>query len=473
VLSQTVTFGPGDLGLLSGRWRREAEVNATARPSSIDRATAEDVVSLATDVGPSPMQVGAVLRLTGPPDLGPAGSDELLRRVCSVPRLRQRLVATRWGCGRPIWVDAPDFDLARHVSHVVCPSPGDDAALLAVAAEVIGGRLPTDRPLWRMTLVTGLGGGEAALVVAFHHVLADGIGGLAVLASLVDGMEAETVTAFPKPPPTAGSLALDALRCRLAAVRSTPEALRLVRAAASEWRGAPRTRAAPTSWNRPTGPRRQLAVVRCELDEIHRTAREHGATVNDVVLAAVAATVGGVLSARGESLEQVVVSVPVSARRETTAGRLGNQVGVVPVALSTSGDPTVRLAEAAAATRAAKEEAGGALPALLGPVFRLLARIGVFGWFIDRQRLVHTFVTNLRGPRDQLGFLGVPITEIDPVALVSGNVTVAFAVLSYAGTLAITIVADPQACPDLEVAGDLLAAELAQFATSRNPTDLT
>ena len=44
---------------------------------------------------------------------------------------------------------------------------------------------------------------------------------------------------------------------------------------------------------------------------------------------------------------------------------------------------------------------------------------------------------------------GARVTGIIPLGAISGNVTVAFAVLSYAGTLAITAIADPEACPDM------------------------
>ncbi|MEV6494352.1 WS/DGAT domain-containing protein, partial [Actinoplanes sp. NPDC051633] len=104
--------------------------------------------------------------------------------------------------------------------------------------------------------------------------------------------------------------------------------------------------------------------------------------------------------------------------------------------------------------------APGDTSALLGPAFRILARLGAYRWFVDRQRLVTTMVTNLRGPEVRLSFLGVPITEVIPVSAITGNVTVAFAVLSYAGTLVITVVADPQLCPALPFLVARLQSEL-------------
>ena len=78
-----------------------------------------------------------------------------------------------------------------------------------------------------------------------------------------------------------------------------------------------------------------------------------------------------------------------------------------------------------------------------------MAKAGVYGWYVNRQHLVNTFVSNLRGPTNQLSFLGQPVTAVIPVSMISGNITVAFMALSYAGTLTVTIVADPQRCPDL------------------------
>lgn len=70
-------------------------------------------------------------------------------------------------------------------------------------------------------------------------------------------------------------------------------------------------------------------------------------------------------------------------------------------------------------------------------------------------------MTNLRGPEERLEIFGFPITGIVPLSVNTGNITVSFAVLSYAGTLTIMIVADPDACPDLPALQQALTEELA------------
>ena len=446
------------------------------QPPPIFRVTADDLMSLVSERESTPLQVGAVLTLDARGGLDPSRAfDILARRITAVPRLRQRLVSTPFGCGRPVWVDDPSFTISNHLIHLPCPVPGGEPAVLVMAAELIGRQLPRDRPLWAATLVTGIGPGEAALIMVFHHVLADGIGGLAVLASLVDGaVEARTArnvvgsaahmlevasTGFPRPGPSRKQLAGDAALSRIRSIRRLPAAVRRLGGAAAELVPAVRVRAAPTSLNTPTGRRRTFAIVRADASRVHRVAHAQGGTVNDVVLTAVAMALHSLLERRGEQAETIVISVPFSARRQTTGGKLGNHSGVIPLAVPCVGNPVMRLLAVAELTRAAKQKQPGASTAVLSPLFRLLARVGLYQKFITRQRMIHTFVSTMRGPGVGQALFGCPIAGILPLSVPTGNVTVSFVVLSYAGELAVTIAADPDTCPDVEVLRSMLAGE--------------
>jgi diacylglycerol O-acyltransferase / wax synthase len=418
-------------------------------------------MSLASERSSTPMQVGAILMLDAPEGLDPARvGAAIAARVCAVPRLRQRLVHLPWGCGRPIWVDDRHFTVDNHLSQLPCPAPGGDSAVLRVAAQMLVTRLPRDRPLWAARLVTDTGHGGAALIVVFHHVLADGIGGLAVLASLVDGASPAADALFPRAVPSRRELAADAASERLHSGRGMRAAMRRLLSGASELRPGLGTRAAPSSLNRPTGPRRRVATVRVDLDDIRSAAHAHQATINDVILSAIAAALHRILALRGERIDQFVISVPFSARRDAGPADLGNQSGIIPIAVSGVGDPVERLEPLAAVTRAARRSERGASTAVLSPFFRVLAHVGLFRWFIDRQRVIHTFVTNLHGPESRLSMVGCPITGIVPLSVATGNVTVSFAVLSYAGSLTVALIADPDTCPDLSELRDVLEEEL-------------
>jgi diacylglycerol O-acyltransferase / wax synthase len=250
--------------------------------------------------------------------------------------------------------------------------------------------------------------------------------------------------------------------------------------------GAPRL--ARTSLNTPTGTRLRFLSIRVDLAAVKAAGRLQNATVNDVVLTAIGGALHQLLEARGAGSPgdgsdgdesrgdgsrgvpfDFVISVPFSGRGQAGAGELGNQSGAIPISVPGVGHPLDRLAAVAATTRAAKLAPAGASTALLGPFFRLLAPLGLFRWFVNRQRTIHTFATNLRGPATPLSIFGCPVTAITPLTVATGNVTVSFAVLSYAGTLAVTLVADPDTCPDLPVLRELLAEEFAGLIDRAQP----
>ena len=154
----------------------------------------------------------------------------------------------------------------------------------------------------------GGGGARSAwrpvgLVLVLHHVLADGLGGLAILSRLVDGADPVRPGRFRSRARPGGELAADAFRSRLrglarfrAGWREPPRSL----AAAG---GVHAPRAVACSILQPTGPRRRFAVARADLAALRAAAHRHGATVNDVLLTAVAGALHTLLDRRGEPIE--------------------------------------------------------------------------------------------------------------------------------------------------------------------------
>jgi class 3 adenylate cyclase len=310
--------------------------------------------------------------------------------------------------------------------------------------------------------VTGCADGSAARVLVLHHVLADGIGGLAVLASLIDGTVHVPVTPFPRPSPARGRLAGEAFAARLRAPRNLPRWWRLLRASMGAGGGLRPPRIAPCSLNQPTGPRRALAVVHADLAPLRDAAHRHGATVNDAILVVVASALHRTLLARGESVRSLTLTVPVSGRHPAEQAALGNMVSPMLVPVPATGSLAERLAQVSAQVRAEKASATGPPPiALLGWLFRPLAAAGGFRWYMNHQRRFHTLVSHVRGPAEPVTFGGSAITSAIPVGLgEAGNATVCFEVLSYAGTVAVTAVADPDRFPDLAALAAALHDEL-------------
>src|SRR4029450_10751759 len=151
----------------------------------IDRIGPMDLTVLGTDRGSGAMNIRAGLAFgtAGGPSLA-AVRAVLAERVPTIPRLRQRLLRVPFGCGRPVWVDDPDFVLDRHLIERDWPAPCGDRQLLDVAAELLCQRLDTDRPLWRAWLVSDPVGGGGAPILGPPHAPADRTRGFATLGSL-------------------------------------------------------------------------------------------------------------------------------------------------------------------------------------------------------------------------------------------------------------------------------------------------
>src|ERR1700743_189939 len=102
----------------------------------MDRLSSFDTSFLENEKGNAHMAIGAVLVFDGP---APSQEDFLAQirsRLHQWPRLRRRLLPPPLGLGTPFWVDDETFDLRRHVDRATLPTPGTDAELRSLAAEL-------------------------------------------------------------------------------------------------------------------------------------------------------------------------------------------------------------------------------------------------------------------------------------------------------------------------------------------------
>lgn len=176
----------------------------------------------------------------------------------------------------------------------------------------------------------------------------------------------------------------------------------------------------------------------------------HDATMNDVFLALVAGGLRRVLLTRGEPVAgaSIRASMAVSLHRGDHS-MSGNNVGTVIVSLPVDVEPTDEfLSAVASATALAKTKQ---LPADSTRLMVVLARLGITRAFIRRQHMINVLTTNLPGPPVALYMAGARLH--DPVAIppIAGNVTVAFAALSYDGGVTLSVLAERASWPDLDL----------------------
>ncbi|OLT01360.1 hypothetical protein BJF90_32430 [Pseudonocardia sp. CNS-004] len=309
-----------------------------------------DLANLWAEDRNTPSQIALIGELAAEPLRDAAGHldvqrvrAELARRVRRIPELGRRIRWTRPGEGRPVWVHDAAFDPLDHITAATLPAGTD---LAAWCADRVVRRLDPARPLWRIEIVDGLPGRRFGLLIVLHHVLADGLTGIAIAGRLLDTCPDDRAEAArpstESPVPTHRALVADARHARrravTAALRAIPRipatllrTVRQVRDAAGDLRET----APKTSLRRRVGPGRRLVLVRFPLEEVRAAGRTAGATVNDVLLAAVTSGLRELLLARGERVDGLTLraSMPVGV---TGAGQTSAMLLLgLPV-----GDPT-------------------------------------------------------------------------------------------------------------------------------------
>lgn len=464
----------------------------------MERLSALDAEFLHVEDGIAHMHLAGACVFEGPiPEYGDV--EQLLRsKLHLIPRYRQRVRSVPLELGRPVWVDDPHFDLGFHLRHAALPAPGDAAALDSLMGRVMSLPLDRERPLWEVWFVEGLAQDRWALLFKVHHCMIDGIAGVQLLTVLLDLTRevepVEEVAWEPEPEPSGAAKVLDAwsgLASDVAELgKGLPRALTnpvgTARTVGTTVGGLARylrglAAGEPHSLSGSIGPHRAWSHSEVSLAEVKEVRAAFGGTVNDVVLAVVAAGYRELLLWRGDDADRAEVTsmVPVSTRREDARGVPDNRVSMVlcelPVHLA---DPLERLRsvqEQMGEAKASHEADAGevvtqavdlAPPMVVGPLSRLIIRA------LRRrpQRLIDTVTTNVPGPQFPLYCLGREMVSYLPYVPIYHGVRVGTAILSYNGKLAFGVTGDRTSVPDVHVmAGAFPAAldELRELAATR------
>ena len=293
-------------------------------------------------------------------------------------------------------------------------------------------------------------------MVVFHHAMADGVGSAALAAALLDAAPVTTQppsTWRPAPAPSSWQLRREAVTARLAALS------KLVSRTAHRSGGRSDVRETVTAV-RTTAPRLQLpvpataergiAAMTWPLEDLRAVAHAHGATVNDVLLAATVAGLRALLVERGRSVAGLAVRVSVPVAGRPGSRNAGGTIPMVLTVLADEPDPVRTLHAISAVTARAKahrrRDYAGLFASPLMPAS--LVRLAI-GWMVRHSAgHVNLYLTNVPGPAQRLWLRGAQLRTGYPIPPIAAGVPLAVGALSYAGTLALTVNGDPRPeCP--------------------------
>ncbi len=432
------------------------------------------------------MHIGAVCRLDGevPYEAYKASVEAKLARL---PRFRERVVQAPLFLGHPTWETDHDFDISNHVLLHEVPAPGNEKAMSAVINEIIATPLDRSRPLWELHILHGLRDGTSTIVSKVHHAMVDGVGGNAILTTILDLNPRAEIPQYeddyePSEPGSTGTRVLDALwdsaRSALDSMyeyqTATFEGLRsfdrhrltntleLIREAAPELARPPRR----LPFNGRCKGERSLVWTEFSFAEARAVRSALGGTVNDLILSCLAGAVGRYseehgVKTRGRTMR---VMVPVNVRPADADADLGNLVSVLPVDLPLDvKDVRHRIGLIRERTRVLKRgrvaEGVNVMTSLLGAVPPPL-QAGAGALAASPFPVFNIVCTNVPGPQIPLYALGHRLLAYYPYVPVGFDMGVGCAIFSYDQTLHVGFNSDTNACPDVEVLRDAFDAEL-------------
>jgi diacylglycerol O-acyltransferase / wax synthase len=373
----------------------------------------------------------------------------LEKRLLAFDRFRQRVVEAPFGIGPPRWVEDVNFDIDAHLHRIALPAPGDQAALQVLVGDLMSTPLDMSKPLWQIHLVEGYRGGSAFLA-RLHHCIADGIALIQVLLSLTDtSPRPGRATAIPRPAP-AGSWLAAPLGAVASLLANPLELVELAQGGISVADTLQRLVLLPpdpkTVLKGALGVSKRAAWSEMvPLKNIKAAGARHDATINDILITAVAGALRDYLEERGEPVDEFEIraAVPVNLRPVVRGLELGNSFGLVfvplPISITDRFDRLAELRVRMAGIKASSEAivSFGVLNAI-GMVPRQLHPPAI-EFFGSKASVV---MTNVPGPTEPLYLAGRRITTCMFWVPMSGHLGLGISILSYAGEVMVGVAAD-------------------------------
>jgi len=400
--------------------------------------TAADSAWLRMEDPTNLMNVTAVLMFRDPVDFTRL-TRLLEERFLIHDRFRQRVAESPGRLGRPRWEGYDAFRLEEHLHRVRLPEPADEPALQELVSRVMSTPLEHDKALWHFYLVENFARGSA-LVARLHHCIGDGLALVHVLLGLTDS----------GPEPDAMPTADAGVRFSFNVRGSRHSLLGRVRAAGSAIRTLGKLatmRADPqTALKGRLGPsKRAIWSRRIPLHDVKYIGQALGATVNDVLLTAVAGALRSYLSTHHAVRPTLNVRavVPVNLRPPADPSPLGNRFGLVflslPLGLET---PLARLQELKRRMDVLKRSAEAAV------VFALIRMLGGTAAAVEMMvvnllgKNATAVMTNVPGPREPLYLAGSRIDDLVFWVPQSGRLSLGVSIFSYCGGVRIGVAVD-------------------------------
>jgi WS/DGAT/MGAT family acyltransferase len=366
------------------------------------------------------------------------------QRLLTHRRFRRRVVESAHKVLPPHWQDEQPFSLDAHLIRRRLAPPGGDRELAALLADIANEPIDFSSSPWRIFVVEGSPAGSI-LVTQIHHCMGDGFALVGILMSLADDDSQGGPSPLAPEREAHGHLLSD-----------TVQAARRVEHGIADFGHLlflpfdPKT---PLR-SKPMGERRLAWSNGIPLSRVKALAHARSATINDVLVAALAGALRRYLEDHGSPTPTFRAIVPVNLRplSEPLDEEHGNRFGLVfadlPVGVA---DREARLAQV---KRTMNRIKASEEPIVSLAVLNVLGRSPAVVEHVFQEvfaRKGSIVVTNVPGPRAAVSLAGRRIRDMMFWAPHPAGLSCGASILSYAGTVRVGVRSDVGAVADPEL----------------------
>ncbi len=368
----------------------------------------------------------------------------------------------------PEWEPAKQIDIDYHVRHSALPYPGGEKELGVLVSRLHSHPIDLTRPLWEFHLIEGLENNRFALYFKAHHCAIDGMGAMKLINRWLSedpnkkngyAPWAQTLPRAKRKMRTKPNIVSHSVEILKRQIKSADELAHALQKMTNRHDnpegGMMSALHTPRSlFNVKITPQRRLATQLYELERFKKIEKATGATVNDICLAILGASIQRYLEEVDALPDKpLIASVPIALPR--SEGHSGNAVAgfICPMATEQH-DVLQRLNSIHAITSRTKEN----IRHLSKDALNQFSLLGISPLMIGQMTGLGTFfppffnlvVSNVVSSKHKLYLEGAELEATYPVSLLFDGYALNVTIVGYADKLALGFTGDRQAVPSLQ-----------------------
>ncbi len=375
------------------------------------------------------------------------------------------------------WEEVDKVDIDYHLRHSALPQPGGERELAILISRLHSIPMDHSRPMWECHVIEGLEDNCFAIYSKMHHALIDGVAGARLMTHWLGqtkpkvGKDFRPFWAMEKPkqkkkikeisprPLSFSEKWISPLTIPFKSTAGVFEAT-LKSAIGARLTKSPELIApysAPDSiLNTAIGPQRRVSTVEFSTERILNIGKQHGGTLNDVVMA----ICGGALRTYLSELDALpdkalIAQVPVSFRQKDDLGG-GNAIGMILASLGTDEPDTLARFKKVKASMSASKDLLSDMSATQITAYSALMTLpfalGQMTGFGNRSRrpMYNVVISNVPGPTEKRYLNGAEVFSVHPISFVMQGQALNITLFTYDDKITFVFTACRDSLPNVQ-----------------------